>query len=321
MPSAHPVLAPETAAFYRAQSTFSDPGDLAPLYAGLPADPAQLARTARDLMIHRGEGELFRHTHPVERLRLDAESRYVDDILRIVVERDGSPLSRRRAVADRFVGVCRDFALLYCSLLRHSGVPARVRCGFADYFEDDGFHGDHVVTEYWDAERGWLIADAQLADPDVTASCHVDFDPMDVPRDRFLVAGRAWRDIRAGDADPAAFGHHRPEDGPLNGEWFVAGSVRLDLAALNKVETLLWDVWGPEADGQSEEGDGDTLTEPFRELMDRVSLVVAPDFPCDVPFEAARRIFTEDDRLRTPRTVLSLSEYGPHLPVTLRPFD
>ena len=32
------------------------------------------------------------------------------------------------------------------------------------------------------------------------------------------------------------------------GEWFVAGNIRLDLAALNKVETLLWDIWGTEPD-------------------------------------------------------------------------
>ncbi|WP_328767083.1 transglutaminase-like domain-containing protein [Streptomyces sp. NBC_00286] len=314
VPSTRPALAPEAAAFYRTQSVFSDPGDLVAHYAGLPTDPAQLACIARDLMIHRGEDDLFGHTHPLERLHHDADARYVDDILRIVVERDGSPLSRRRAAGDRFVGICRDFALLHCSLLRHSGIPARVRSGFADYFRADGFHCDHVVTEYWDEARGWLLADPQLTDPEITAAWYVDFDPMDVPRDRFQVAGRAWRDIRGGDADPDTYGVYPPEDGPLNGEWFVAGNVRLDLAALNKVETLLWDVWGTEAD----EEDGQTMTEPLRALYDRASLVVAPD---DVSFEDARRLFAEQDGLRTPETVLSLSEYNPPLHVTLRPFD
>jgi hypothetical protein len=316
VPSAHPGLAPEAAAFYRTHSTFSDPGELARLYAGLPSDPAQLARAVRDLLIHRGEGDQFRHTHSTDRLHHDADARYVDDILRIVIARDGSALTRRRAAGDRFVGVCRDFALLHCSLLRHNGVPARVRSGFADYFRTDGFHCDHVVTEYWDDARGWLLADAQLADPDVTTGGRVDFDPMDVPRDRFQVAGRAWRDIRAGDADPGTFGLY--PDGPLNGEWFVAGNVRLDLAALNKVETLLWDIWGTEA-----EADGQTMTEPLRELYDRVSLVIAPgtpDAPDDVPFEAARRTFAKEDGLRTPDTVLEMSEYHPPRHVTLRPF-
>ena len=113
--------------FYAEQSTFSDPGDLAHLYGDIPSDPAQLARIARDVMIHRIEGDLFDHAHPTDRLHEDAESRYIDDILRIVVSRDDAPLTERRVPADRFVGTCRDFALLHVSFLRHHGIPARTR--------------------------------------------------------------------------------------------------------------------------------------------------------------------------------------------------
>ena len=194
MPSVH--LAPDVTAFYATQSAFTDPGELAPLYADLPRAPARLARVARNLMIHRGEGRTFGYATPRERLHNDAETRYLDDILRIVVERDDAPLSHRREPEDRFVGVCRDFSLLHCSLLRHMGVPARLRSGFATYFGSNGFHCDHVVTEYWDPVRGWLLADAQLTDPLIVETWKIDFDPMDVPRDRFLVAGKAWRAIR-----------------------------------------------------------------------------------------------------------------------------
>ncbi|MER6719825.1 transglutaminase-like domain-containing protein [Streptomyces halstedii] len=152
MPSAR--LAPATAAFYTEQSAFSDPGSFASLYVGLADDPAQLACTVSDLMVHRLEGEQFCHVISQDRLHNDAETRYLDDILRIITKRNDAPLTQRREVGDRFVGVCRDFALLYCSFLRHAGIPARLRSGFADYFGSDGFHGDHVVTEYWDNERG-----------------------------------------------------------------------------------------------------------------------------------------------------------------------
>lgn len=300
--------------FYAAQSTFSDPGDLAHHYAGLPRDPAQLARVSRDLLIHRLEGELFGHTHPADRLHNDAETRYVDGILRIIAERDPAPLTRRRETGDRFVGVCRDFSLLHCSFLRHAGIPARIRSGFADYFradDSDRFHGDHVVTEYWDEERGWLLADAELADPAVAAHWKVDFDPMDVPRDRFLVAGEAWRAIREDGADPETFGLHPPEEGPFWGEWFVAGNIRLDLAALNKVETLLWDVWG---EGEGEAKPGDPLPRSSREFYDRVAPVVSGE----VSFEAARKLFTEDDVLRTPRTVTCHAPFNGTSRVTLR---
>jgi hypothetical protein len=305
MPSAD--LAPEAAAFYATHSTCSDPGALAPLYSGLPSDRAQLLTVARHLIIHRLEGEHFHYAIPRERLHDDAETRYVDDILRIITERNDAPLALRREFADRFVGVCRDFALLYCSFLRQAGIPARLRSGFAGYWGADGFHFDHVVTEYWDDERGWLLADPQLPDPSITDRYEVDFDPMDVPRDRFLVAGSAWRAIRAGEADPKTFGLLLP-DGPLVGERFVAGNMRLDLAALNKVETLLWDVWGMEADGDGE------MTDAIRELYDHVAEVAGDD----VPFGAARTLFTENDELRTPATVLSLAPFNGPAKVTLR---
>ncbi|MDT0344773.1 transglutaminase-like domain-containing protein [Streptomyces litchfieldiae] len=305
MPSAV-RLDPEVAAYYTAQSTFSDPGALASAYAGLPTGPARLARIVRDLMIHRVEGDLFGHPPAPDRLRDDAETRYLDDILRIITERNAAPLTTRRDPADRFVGVCRDFALLLCSILRHQGVPARVRSGFADYWGSDGFHFDHVVTEYWDAERGWLLADAQLADPLVTDRFAVDFDPVDVPRDRFQVAAKAWNAIRSGAADPKRFGLLLPE-GPLVGEWFVAGNIRLDLAALNKTETLLWDVWGVGADSDGE------MTDAIRDLYDGAADVTGDD----VPFAAARALFEGNEGLRTPKTVRCLAPHGP-AEVTLR---
>lgn len=296
-------LAPEAAEYYRAQSPVSDPGRYAELYRDLPDDPAQLARIVRGLMVHRLEGPMFGCVLAEDRLHDDAETRYADEILGLIVERDAAPLTAPRRVEDRFVGICRDFALLLCSFLRATGVPARIRSGFADYFGKDGMHGDHVVTEYWDARRGWLLADAQIVD----GHHGTDLDPVDVPRDRFLVAGKAWQLIRAGEADPERFGLIAP-DMRLVGSWFVAGNIRLDLAALNKVETLLWDIWGIGAGG-----DGD-MTDEIYDLYD-MAAQVADD---EVVFEAARTLFAENAGLRTPATVLSLAQYnGPH-EVTLR---
>lgn len=295
-------LDPEAASFYAAQSPFSDPGAFAGLYRDLPADPAALARLVRGLFVHRLEGEHFDVEIPPDRLHDDAESRYVDEILRLVTERDGAPLTAARAFENRFVGICRDFALLHCSLLRHAGIPARIRSGFADYFGDDGFHYDHVVTEYWDAERGWLLADAQIVE-----GYSVPFDPMDVPRDRFLIAGKAWQLIRSGQADPTEFGLSMTEP-PMVGEWFVSGNVRLDLADLNKVETLLWDIWGLGA------GPFDEMTDEIYDLYD-LAATVADD---EVPFGAARKLFAENTGLRTPATVTSLAVFNGPSEVTLR---
>jgi hypothetical protein len=129
--------------------------------------------------------------------------------------------------------------LLHCSLLRATGTAARIRCGFGTYFRDDWCE-DHWVTEYRLPDGSWRLVDPQVLHP----SYRPDFDPLDVPRDRFVVAGQAWRACREGRADPLTFGFS-PVDG-LRGLWFVRANVRQDLAALNGVEVLSWDGWGPE---------------------------------------------------------------------------
>lgn len=288
--------------FFVSQSAFSAPNELAGHYADLPADPATLAGIVRNLLFHRLEEEIFGYRIPERWLHEDAETRYLDDILRIVLARDGRPLDRARELSGRFVGICRDFSLLYCSMLRHAGIPARVRNGFANYFGTDGFNFDHVVTEYWTEGHGWRLADAQLADPMVRAAYGIEFDPMDVPRDRMVLAGPAWRAIRAGTADPDTFGLP-PEEGGLVGDWFVAGNVRLDLAALNGVEPLLWDIWGAETEHRVVDV----------ELYDRAAEVVSHP----VRLAAARLLFA-DDRLRMPGTVLTRPLYRPEREVTLR---
>ncbi|MFD8721382.1 hypothetical protein ACFV2H_26200 [Streptomyces sp. NPDC059629] len=84
-------------------------------------------------------------------------------------------------------------SLLLCALLRATGTPARLRAGYGTYFVE-GFHDDHWVTEYRAADGSWRLADAQVS----TGLYDVPFDPLDVPRDRFVVAGQAWRACRTG---------------------------------------------------------------------------------------------------------------------------
>jgi len=154
------------------------------------------------------------------------------------IAQDGRPLPQARPPGERVVGVCRHFSLLHVAMLRRHGVAARARCGFGAYFQKGKFL-DHWVTEYWnEAEKRWVLVDAQL-DQRQRELFGVTFDPLDVPRDQFLVAGDAWRLCRAGKADPQAFGVL-----DMFGLWFIASNVIRDVAALNSHEMLPWDVWG-----------------------------------------------------------------------------
>ncbi|MFJ6571094.1 transglutaminase-like domain-containing protein [Streptomyces sp. NPDC091292] len=238
----------------------------------------------------------------MDRLREEPESRYVTEMLRILGDRSPAPLTESRPPEDRIVGTCRDFAVLHCALLRATGTPARVRCGYARYF-GEGFHDDHWVTEYRLPDGGWRLVDAQLAD----GGHDVPFDPMDVPRDQFLVADAAWRACRSGGADPATFGVGHIDG--LLGLWMVRGNMLRDLAALHGVEVLPWDCWGIAAPEAAAEVPADEL-----DLLD--ALAAAHERPEEAARDALAR-FAADPRLALPREIISYTTHGGVRKVTL----
>ncbi len=99
---------------------------------------------------------------------------------------------------------------------------------------------DHWVTEYWHGQQGrWILFDSQLDDL-MCDALELDFDPLNVPRDRFIVAGKGWQLCRSGQADPDTFGIFE-----WHGLDFVQGNLVRDLLAFSKVEILPWDHgWG-----------------------------------------------------------------------------
>ena len=204
---------------------------------GLPADVGALARIVQGLLMHE-------HIASTCGLALtpaqhaEAQMRSVDRMLACIIAKDDRPLTMARPAGERTVGVCRHFSLLHVAMLRRQGIAARARCGFGTYFTKGKFV-DHWVTEYrHEAAQRWVLVDAQL-DEHQRGLFPIDFDPLDVPRDRFLVAGEAWRLCRRGAADPGDFGIL-----DMAGLWFVAGNVIRDIAALNDHVMLPWDVWG-----------------------------------------------------------------------------
>ncbi|MCU7724827.1 transglutaminase domain-containing protein [Actinoplanes sp. KI2] len=219
--------------YYRRHGRLTEPGPAAHLLRALPADVATLAKVLGGLLVHRDGTERFGFTLP-ERRRDEANTRSVAAILAQL-----GTLDERRP-EDRFAGTCRDFAVLLCAMLRETGIPARARAGFAGYFTG-GFFDDHWVTEVWHDDRGWHLVDAQIAGAPKGTYTDSDIDPLDVPRDAFLVGGQAWQECRTGGRDLDRIG---TSAAGLTGLWEVQGNVIRDLAALNRVETLPWDAWG-----------------------------------------------------------------------------
>ena len=208
-----------------------------PELAGLPRGPAALAEVVQGLLMH----EHISSTYGVElrpEQHAEAHVRSVEGMLEGIAAKDPAPLTVARPPAARQVGVCRHFSLLHVAMLRAQGVKARARCGFGAYFEKGKFY-DHWVTEYWhEGWRRWVMVDAQM-DAHQRAFFKVGFDPLDVPREQFLVAGQAWKLCRDGREDPKNFCIL-----DMSGWWFIASNVIRDVATLNDRVMLPWDTWG-----------------------------------------------------------------------------
>ena len=230
-------LDPSILETWRHPVAMSDAGARASLFDGLPDDVGGLAKVVQGVLMHEHIAPAYGLTLTPEQ-HAEAHARAVSDILKGILGHDPRPLSTERPVEARQVGVCRHFTLLHVAMLRSRGIAARARCGFGAYFMKDKFI-DHWVTEYFDeAARRWVLVDAQL-DARQRELFKVTFDPLDVPRDQFLVAGEAWRRGRDGTTDPKAFAIL-----DMAGLWLIAGNVIRDVAALNNHEMLPWDVWG-----------------------------------------------------------------------------
>lgn len=271
------------------------PGAHAALLDGLPAGVAELRDVVQGLMLHVFWAERY-GVRLAEERQAELQLRQVERKLARIFEIDARPLTEPRRPEDRLVGNCRDFSVLLAAMLQHQGVPARARCGFGRYFLPDHYE-DHWVCEYWHAaDRRWVLVDAQL-DALQRQVLGVVFDPLDVPRDQFVVGGRAWQLCRSGEADPDAFGI-----ADMHGLWFVRGDFVRDVAALNRIELLPWDAWGL-IEGRDEDLSPDDLA-----LLDRLAELTRGDVP---EFERVRALYEGDPRLRVPPTIRSYTPAGP----------
>jgi transglutaminase-like putative cysteine protease len=164
-------------AFYAEQSGVTDPGRMAGWLTDLPSDIAALRRIVSGLVVHYRADDLTALGIPVERVA-EIDTRYAERMLERLYALDDRQLTTERPPQQRLVGCCRDFTVLFLTLLRHQGVPARARVGFATYFIP-GWNVDHEVAEVWEsaAER-WQLIDAQLDESHVDETDGVTFDAL-----------------------------------------------------------------------------------------------------------------------------------------------
>jgi Transglutaminase-like superfamily len=270
--------------FYAHQGPICDPREMGALFEDLPPDVAALCEIVQGLLIHYEEGDMFGVRLSKER-RKEIDTRDVRSMLARILKLEDRPLSVARPPEKRLAGCCRDFATLLCSILRHHGIPARVRFGFAAYFQPD-FHCDHVICEYWNAtEQRWVLVDPQMDEMHQQVN-RLTFDVLDVPHEDFILAGRAWQLCREGRMDPERCG----VNAEIRGLWFVQSYLVHDVAALNGVELLCWDCWG-----LADNGPDVPATDEELMVLDRLAALTLSG---NEGFWRLRDCYEQDSRLR-----------------------
>ena len=279
--------------YYSRQGPISDPQDEGHHFDQLPRDVSKLREIVQGLVIHVSWASRYGVSVPEDRNQ-ELQLRAVSDKLKQIRKLNGRPVMERRPPEKRLLGNCRDFSIMLCSMLRHLGIPARARCGFATYFLPNHFE-DHWICEYWAKTGRWVMVDAQLDDLQ-RDKLEIDFDPLDVPDDRFIVAGKAWQTCRSGMADADTFGIN-----DLHGLWFVRGNLGRDLASLNKIELLPWDAWGLFDKEEKSISNSDLV------LLDRAAVVSQRD---NGGFADLRSFYLDNGLLRVPRVIASYVRSG-----------
>jgi hypothetical protein len=213
-------------AYYRQHSAMSDPGVRRALFDLLPNDLPGLHSIAQNVLIHVWKIRKF-HPDFLEGRTEEIELRTVSGMLAQMMQYNDQSLTVKRPREQRLIVDCRHFAAFLCAMLRHQGIPARTRTGFATYLEQSHYQ-DHWVCEYWNGER-WI-----LEDPDLLMH--------NISRDQFIVAGQAWQMCRTGNVDANKFGY--ANDPGMLGMWTIRNNLVRDLAALNKIEEMSMAGWG-----------------------------------------------------------------------------
>ncbi|MGD8813385.1 MAG: transglutaminase-like domain-containing protein [Anaerolineales bacterium] len=235
--------------FYRQQSEISSPGKFASLFGNLPNNVRDLCEVVQNILAHQFWIQDERNYDiTVESLKASGRNlndevnlRSVEEILEFLIELDDKDLTTTREASRRVVGNCRDYALMLVSMLRHQGIPARVRSGVARYFYpvEEGMLEDHFICEYWDeAEGRWQRTDPQIDDVQRKALSFT-MDATNLPPNQFLDAGESYDELKTGKVAPEKIGIF-----DFRGWPYVHYKLVSDLACVNRVEILAWEGWG-----------------------------------------------------------------------------
>ena len=185
---------PKILKFYTGYSFYTDPGKYVSLYKNLPDSLTDLCKLIKSQLIHPiADLPKYRDLIPPERSYEDLKYPTVKTILAGLKSYNPDGLTNNRKPEQRLVVSCRYHAILLASILKHKGIPTRVRYGFASYLYP-GYHIYHVVCEVWNKnESKWILVDP-------------DRQLMGLTPQQFEFSGDVWAEYRLGKLDPTKYG-------------------------------------------------------------------------------------------------------------------
>jgi hypothetical protein len=161
--------------------------------------------------------ELPKYREQIPKERWGEMFRYpsVKSILKGLHSYDSLGIVKNRAPENRLILGCQQNAILLASIMKHRGIPARVRSGHANYIMP-GFHISHTVCEVWNEnEMRWMLVDPSM-------------NMVDFSRDKFDFSNELWLKFQNQEIDPNLYGIPRRYTGLVS----ILGKVCTDLSSI-----------------------------------------------------------------------------------------
>lgn len=238
--------------YYYEQGLITSPGAYQDLLDKLPNNIVELCECVHKLMLIDLIPSMGLVAISQEHFN-DSNIRGIEGKLKEIIQRGNSSILDSRSCDKLLLGNCRDLSLMICSVLRNHKIPARVRSGFATFFDPfQKKNFDHWVCEYWNkSQNRWIKVDPWMSQVQYRKEMlpaelfegllSLNYNPYDVENEYFITGGQAWINCREKGHNPDNYGTYEDH---LKGTWFVRDNMIRDFLCLNKLEPLPWDCWG-----------------------------------------------------------------------------
>lgn len=144
---------------YKTQTERTDPGIYSTMFDDLPGSIKSLCSLIKQQLLHPQEAMALDFS--MDEISNDGKIPNVEEMLKLISAKDNPDLNSKRPPKDRLVLACYHHSILLASILRHQGIPVRLRAGYSRFFEKQaGVRFGHIICEVWDLEKKrWILVD------------------------------------------------------------------------------------------------------------------------------------------------------------------